>query len=181
MSDQLDAGLDAECAALEEHYRPRGIGALSSAVAERLAQPMHPLRFQGSWFTLACELTLDIRDRARCVPQAPPTSPLMSGLSSAAVPSVRKRWLCKTNAGMQCVSAAYHTMPTGHAVTICSALKASSKRGNADPAHRTHELNIRCTARRGFDATTRGRLWLRCTHTALPSDNAVCGQLDTVG
>jgi hypothetical protein len=49
--------------------------------------------------------------------------------------------ICKTNAGMQCVSAAYHTMPTGHAVTICSALKASSKRGNADPAHRTHELN----------------------------------------
>ena len=91
MSDQLDAGLDAECAALEEHYRARGIGALSSAVAERLAQPMHPLRFQGSWFTLACELTLDIRDRARCVPQAPPTSPLMSGLSSAVVPSVRKR------------------------------------------------------------------------------------------
>src|SRR5580704_3306191 len=98
MSDQLDAGLDAECAALEEHYRPRGIGALSSAVAERLAQPMHPLRFQGSWFKLACELTLDIRDRARCVPQAPPASPLMSGLSSAAVPSVRKRSLCKTSA-----------------------------------------------------------------------------------
>ena len=149
MSDQLDAGLDAECAALEEHYRARGIGALSSAIAERLAQPMHPLRFQGSWFTLACELTLDIRDRARCVPQAPP----MSGLSSAAVPSVRKRWLCKTNAGMQCVSAAYHTMPTGHAVTICSALKASSKRGNADPAHRTHELNRDADAS-GCDART---------------------------
>jgi signal transduction histidine kinase len=45
MSDQLDAGLDAERAALEAHYRDSGIGALSAAVAERLAQPMHPLRY----------------------------------------------------------------------------------------------------------------------------------------
>jgi hypothetical protein len=113
-----------------------------------------PLRFQGSWFTLACELTLDIRDRARRVPQAPPTSPLMSVLSSAAVPSVRKRWLCKTNAGMQCVSAAYHTMPTGHAVTICSALKASSKRGNADPAPPDSRTQSRRADASGCDART---------------------------
>jgi hypothetical protein len=71
MSDQLDAGLDAERAALKEHYRAPGIGALSSAFAERLAQPMHPLRFQGSWFTLACELTLDIRDRGAVRPSGP--------------------------------------------------------------------------------------------------------------
>jgi signal transduction histidine kinase len=45
MSDQLDAGLDAERAALEEHYRFGGIDALSSAIAERLAQPVHPFRY----------------------------------------------------------------------------------------------------------------------------------------
>jgi len=45
MSDQLDAGLDAERAALEEHYRSGGIDALSSAIAERLAQPAHPFRY----------------------------------------------------------------------------------------------------------------------------------------
>lgn len=45
MSDQLDAGLDAERAALEEHYRAGGIDALSSAIAERLAQPVHPFRY----------------------------------------------------------------------------------------------------------------------------------------
>jgi signal transduction histidine kinase len=45
MSDQLDAGLDAERAALEEDYRSGGIDALSSAVAERVAQPVHPFRY----------------------------------------------------------------------------------------------------------------------------------------
>jgi signal transduction histidine kinase len=45
MSDQLDAGLDAERAALEARYRAGGIDALSSAIAERLAQPVHPLRY----------------------------------------------------------------------------------------------------------------------------------------
>jgi hypothetical protein len=173
MSDQLDAGLDAECAALEEHYRARGIGALFSAIAERLPQPMHPLRFQGSWFTLACELTLDIRDRARCVPQAPPTSPLMSGLSSAAVPSVRKRSLCKTNAGMQCVSAAYHTMPTGHAVTICSALSVveAGERRSRPPDSRTQSRRADAS---GCDARTPHCLeTMRCAGSLI--------RLDTVG
>jgi signal transduction histidine kinase len=45
MSDQLDAGLDAERAALEEHYRSGGIDALSSAITERVAQPVHPFRY----------------------------------------------------------------------------------------------------------------------------------------
>jgi hypothetical protein len=41
MSDQLDA----ERAAVEEHYRAGCIDALSSAIAERLAQPVLPLRY----------------------------------------------------------------------------------------------------------------------------------------
>lgn len=45
MADQLDAGLDAERAALEEHYRAGGINALSSAIAERVAQPVHAFRY----------------------------------------------------------------------------------------------------------------------------------------
>jgi signal transduction histidine kinase len=45
MSDQLDAGLDAERAALEERYRAGGIGAVASAITERVAQPAHPLRY----------------------------------------------------------------------------------------------------------------------------------------
>jgi signal transduction histidine kinase len=45
MSDQLDVGLDAERTALEEHYRSGGIDALSSAIAERVAQPVHPFRY----------------------------------------------------------------------------------------------------------------------------------------
>ena len=45
MSDQIDAGLDAERAALDEHYRSGGIDALSSAIAERMAQPAHPFRY----------------------------------------------------------------------------------------------------------------------------------------
>jgi hypothetical protein len=45
MSDQLDAGLDAERAALVEQYRAGGLDALSSAIAQRVAQPVHPLRY----------------------------------------------------------------------------------------------------------------------------------------
>jgi signal transduction histidine kinase len=45
MSDQLDAGLDAERAALDERYRAGGTDALSSAIAERMAQPAHPFRY----------------------------------------------------------------------------------------------------------------------------------------
>jgi signal transduction histidine kinase len=45
MSDQLDAGLDAERATLGDHYRAGGIDALSSAIAERMAQPVHPVRY----------------------------------------------------------------------------------------------------------------------------------------
>lgn len=45
MLDQLDAGLDAEHAALEDNYRAGGIESLSSAIAERLAQPVRPLRY----------------------------------------------------------------------------------------------------------------------------------------
>ena len=45
MSDQLDAGLDAERAALDKRYRAGGIDALSSAIAERMGQPAHPFRY----------------------------------------------------------------------------------------------------------------------------------------
>jgi signal transduction histidine kinase len=45
MSDQLDAELNAERAALEASYGAGGIDALSSAIAERLTQPVHPLRY----------------------------------------------------------------------------------------------------------------------------------------
>src|SRR6516162_1293309 len=45
MSDQLDAELDAERTVLEALYRAGGLDALSAAIAERVAQPLHPLRY----------------------------------------------------------------------------------------------------------------------------------------
>ena len=45
MSGQLDAGLDAERAVLEDRYRKGGIGALSAAITERLKNPVHPLSY----------------------------------------------------------------------------------------------------------------------------------------
>jgi signal transduction histidine kinase len=45
MSDQLDAGLDAERTALDERYRAGGIDGLSSAIVERMAQPAQPFRY----------------------------------------------------------------------------------------------------------------------------------------
>jgi hypothetical protein len=45
MSSQLDAGLDAERAVLEDRYRTGGIGDLSAAITERLKKPAHPLSY----------------------------------------------------------------------------------------------------------------------------------------
>jgi signal transduction histidine kinase len=45
MSDQLDAELDAERTVLEALYRAGGLDALSAEIAERVAQPAHPLRY----------------------------------------------------------------------------------------------------------------------------------------
>jgi hypothetical protein len=45
MSGQLDAGLDAERAVLEDRYRTGGIGDLSAAITERLKNPAHPLSY----------------------------------------------------------------------------------------------------------------------------------------
>jgi hypothetical protein len=45
ISDQLDGGLDAEGAALEEHYNSGCIDALSSAITEGISQPVHSLGY----------------------------------------------------------------------------------------------------------------------------------------
>lgn len=75
MSDQLDAGLDAERAALDERYRASGIDGLSSAVAERMAQPAQPFRY-----------SLEDASGRMLVGDFPNTPPPRGGRSDTAIP-----------------------------------------------------------------------------------------------